>query len=463
MAGKERRGAAAAVAAAAAKVPPPPLPLPPSLTVAQLPKLIRPTGRRFQAARGADPAVQARTQFKEHPRRMMEMVLQGARLPENLLQSREGPASWTPAFPRSIWDFTLLSREEEHFDDPRHPIHVDSGDAAALAAQAAAEIHLDDQAGLGTTDVEPPREVTPDFQLAEAVSHILSDRCTRRSVAGCSKDSCAQGDAELLDAEQLHKLTSRASVSMALHASHGGKGRCSLTGLGVLPLLLWIESVTSTSTLRPPPADWSKAWLSSSSAGTSRLFPGFRGVEEFAASTYVFDVRTHGQANTTGLRGSRVTSPFIQAFKLIVVADGRKLYCRCSHGRTSAPGEGEKTRHVLQDTQTLRDMPVVMLKVIVKESGEQAETARYALDDLSSKFQSSTDVEKGSEILTMEVRDQAIDSPVLALHLNLNNRPSRSWWRKRRRRPPLKASGRTDYLARCLAKVRLKSRGQKGH
>ena len=57
------------------------------------------------------------------------------------------------------------------------------------------------------------------------------------------------GDAELLDAEQLHKLTSRASVSMALHASHGGKGRCSLTGLGVLPLLLWIESVTSTSTL----------------------------------------------------------------------------------------------------------------------------------------------------------------------------------------------------------------------
>ncbi|CAE7313126.1 unnamed protein product, partial [Symbiodinium sp. KB8] len=71
-----------------------------------------------------------------------------------------------------------LNREEEHVGDPLHPIHVDSGDAAALAAQAAAEIHLDDQAGPGATDVEPPREVTPDFQLAEAVSHILSDRCT---------------------------------------------------------------------------------------------------------------------------------------------------------------------------------------------------------------------------------------------------------------------------------------------
>ncbi|CAE6946362.1 unnamed protein product, partial [Symbiodinium sp. KB8] len=352
MAGKERRGAAAAVAAAAAKVPPPPLPLPPSLTVAQLPKLIRPTGRRFQAARGADPAVQARTQFKEHPRRMMEMVLQGARLPENLLQSREGPASWTPAFPRSIWDFTLLSREEEHFDDPRHPIHVDSGDAAALAAQAAAEIHLDDQAGLGTTDVEPPREVTPDFQLAEAVSHILSDRCTRRSVAGCSKDSCAQGDAELLDAEQLHKLTSRASVSMALHASHGGKGRCSLTGLGVLPLLLWIESVTSTSTLRPPPADWSKAWLSSSSAGTSRLFPGFRGVEEFAASTCP-DARPSKHHWLAGLSGHK---PFHSSFqadrgrrrtKALLQVQSRS-HVRSRRGREDAPcpaGYSDLARH----------------------------------------------------------------------------------------------------------------------
>ena len=55
MAEKDFRGAAADAAAAAAKVPPPPLPLPPNLTVAQLPKLLRPTGkRRFQAARGEE-------------------------------------------------------------------------------------------------------------------------------------------------------------------------------------------------------------------------------------------------------------------------------------------------------------------------------------------------------------------------------------------------------------------------
>jgi len=222
MAGKERRGAAADVTAAAAKVPPPPLPLPPNLTVAQLPKLLRPTGKRFQfqAARGPDTGVQA-----------TEAALQGAS--ETNVEvtqpvtgrdgngaagsspSREdaGPASAGPEHsPEASGSSpSTFNREEAHVEpDPLHPeiIPVDCGDGAALAPQAAAEIHPDDQAGLGTTDVDPPREVTPDLRLAEAVSHILSDvgalstECSRMF-----KDSCSPGEAELLDAEQLHKLT----------------------------------------------------------------------------------------------------------------------------------------------------------------------------------------------------------------------------------------------------------------
>ncbi|CAE7232860.1 unnamed protein product [Symbiodinium sp. KB8] len=229
MAGKERRGAAADVAAAAAKVPPPPLPLPPNLTVAQLPKLLRPTGRRFQAARGPDPAVQANEEAVQGASETNAEVTQpvterdgngaagSSPSREPVAESREdvGPASacgpqHSPEAPGSS-PSTLNREEDEHFvRDPLHPetIQVASGDAAALAAQAAPEIHLADQAGLGTTDVEPPREVTPDFQLAEAVSHILSDvgalstECSRMF-----KDSCTPGEAELLDAEQLHKLT----------------------------------------------------------------------------------------------------------------------------------------------------------------------------------------------------------------------------------------------------------------
>ncbi|CAE7524475.1 unnamed protein product [Symbiodinium sp. CCMP2456] len=228
MAGKERRGAAADVAAAAAKVPPPPLPLPPNLTVAQLPKLLRPTGRRFQAARGPDPGVQANEGTAPGASETNVEVTEpvtgragngAAGSPpsrEPVAESREdaGPASacgpqHSPE--ASASSTSTLNREEENSErDPLHPetIQADSGDGAALPAQAAAEIRLDDQAGLGTTDVEPPKEVTPDFQLAEAVSHILSDvgalstECSRMF-----KDSCTQGEAEILDAEQLHKLT----------------------------------------------------------------------------------------------------------------------------------------------------------------------------------------------------------------------------------------------------------------
>ncbi|CAE7195586.1 unnamed protein product [Symbiodinium sp. CCMP2592] len=220
MAGKERRGAAADVAAAAAKVPPPPLPLPPNLTVAQLPKLLRPTGR-FQAARGPDTGVQA------------SEALQGASDETNAEVTQpvtgrdgNGAAGSSPspedAGPTSACgpehspeasgsSPSTLNREEANFEpDPLHSeaIPVDCGDGAALAPQAEAEIHPDDQAGLGTTDVDPPQEVTPDLRLAEAVSHILSDvgalstECSRMF-----KDSCSPGEAELLDAEQLHKLT----------------------------------------------------------------------------------------------------------------------------------------------------------------------------------------------------------------------------------------------------------------
>jgi len=110
------------------------------------------------------------------------------------------------------------------------------------------------------------------------------------------------------------------------------------------------------------------------------------------------------------------------------------LVCGPFHSSTdvSTVEKGEPTAisaeaEVLQDIQTLRDMltkkvhmmdTVKMhqnaMEVVMKELGEQVETARYALDDLSSKFQPSSDVEKASETLTMEVRDQAIDSPVRA-------------------------------------------------
>lgn len=110
------------------------------------------------------------------------------------------------------------------------------------------------------------------------------------------------------------------------------------------------------------------------------------------------------------------------------------MVCGPFHSSTdvSTVEKGEPTAisadsEVLQDIQTLRDMltkKVHMMdtvrmhqnamEVAMKELGEQVETARYALDDLSSKFQPSTDVEKGAEILTMEVREQAIDSPVRA-------------------------------------------------
>ncbi|CAE7471794.1 unnamed protein product [Symbiodinium natans] len=230
---KERRAAAADAAAAAAKVPPPPLPLPPNLTVAQLPKLLRPTGKRFQAARGHDAepdGTRVTTEVTEPPAAADEAAGSSshglaATVGELSGQNRSGsdscprhsPSHCPQASENSGSDLKQESEtqcDRELPPSPSHPTHGDSHIAASLVPQQAPpEVCLLSEPAPDAPEIsdDPSIQAKPDIQLAEAVSQILSDvgalstECKR-----LFKDTCASGDCEageLVDAEQLHKLT----------------------------------------------------------------------------------------------------------------------------------------------------------------------------------------------------------------------------------------------------------------
>ncbi|CAE7328615.1 unnamed protein product [Symbiodinium pilosum] len=255
MAEKDFRGAAADAAAAAAKVPPPPLPLPPNLTVAQLPKLLRPTGkRRFQAARGPGsgvPSTAEGTSDAAGPASAAEIVSEatevarvlnpGTQLPEadvrNVAAERpmpggsssegracegmvqgddssgDGPGQESlELLPSQQTSGSLLSScpKEDLVSKPPSSEQSLAPQAGCSQSAVLPVLHLLDASTLDKPDGDTASKAKPDNQLAAEVSHILSDvgalssECDR-----LFKETCPSGDTTFMRAERLHKLTQR--------------------------------------------------------------------------------------------------------------------------------------------------------------------------------------------------------------------------------------------------------------
>ncbi|CAJ1401628.1 unnamed protein product [Effrenium voratum] len=214
--------------------PPPPLPLPPQLTVAQLPQLLRPTGKRFQAAPGPPEAPELQdTQLEgSHDLVAASEPENGPAKPD---PESEGRAEHEPDSD-SARARTQRAVDIEGAHDLVEAPESENGPAKPDPERVVGEEVASEGQGSGLTAPDPESDQTDDLhgqpaevalaiwsedtsleewqaksfaELAEIVSKILADmatlssQCDRLFLKSCHSVS---GDS-YLDVEKLHVLT----------------------------------------------------------------------------------------------------------------------------------------------------------------------------------------------------------------------------------------------------------------